>query len=160
MEFGWVGNLLTGVQTSSIRPSEKIGRRDVCESLSLIVFSFPRNVGESFSLVAINNLIGEWIAEKISRKTLACSAGVFFERAICLRKRHVEIAPTVRVTISTPPNLIKDGDHSTITNTNKVSPTQNTPALQARKTSSFVDSLPHSFVYLSVFWLSEIGMWS
>ena len=45
---------------------------------------------------------------------VACSAGVFFERAIC--SRHVEIsrreeemgpvlAPTVRVTISTLPNL-------------------------------------------------------
>ena len=44
---------------------------------------------------------------------LACSAGVFFERAICSRKRHVEtspfpsfaLAPTARVTISTLPNL-------------------------------------------------------
>ena len=47
-------------------------------------------------------------------KNLACSAGVFFERAIC--SRHVEtsrreeemgpvLAPTVRVTISTLPNL-------------------------------------------------------
>ena len=44
------------------------------------------------------------------------------------------LAPTVRVTISTLPNLplslIKDGGYN-ITNTNKVSPTQNTPALQA-----------------------------
>ena len=54
---------------------------------------------------------------------VACSAGVFFERAVCSRKRHVEtsrreeemghpppfpsftLAPTVRVTISTLPNL-------------------------------------------------------
>ena len=54
---------------------------------------------------------------------VACSAGVFFERAVCPRKRHVEtsrreeemghpplfpsftLAPTVRVTISTLPNL-------------------------------------------------------
>ena len=28
-------------------PSEKIGRRDVCESLIIIVFLFPRNVGDS-----------------------------------------------------------------------------------------------------------------
>ena len=45
---------------------------------------------------------------------VACNAGVFFERAIC--SRHVEtfqreeemgpvLAPTVRVTISTLPNL-------------------------------------------------------
>ena len=32
MEFGWVGNLLTCVQTCP-PPSEKIGRRDVCEWL-------------------------------------------------------------------------------------------------------------------------------
>ena len=40
---------------------------------------------------------------------LACSAGVFFERAICSRKCHVETSQreeaTVRVTISTLPNL-------------------------------------------------------
>ena len=40
---------------------------------------------------------------------LACSAGVFFERAICSRKCHVETCQreeaTVRVTISTLPNL-------------------------------------------------------
>ena len=44
---------------------------------------------------------------------VACSAGVFFERAICSRKRHVETSRreeemwrvTVRVTISTLPNL-------------------------------------------------------
>ena len=46
------------------------------------------------------------------------------------------LAPTVRVTISTLPNQshrrkIKDGGHNNITNTNKVSPTKNTPALQA-----------------------------
>ena len=27
-------------------PSVKIGRRDVCESLTIIVFLFPRNVGD------------------------------------------------------------------------------------------------------------------
>ena len=40
---------------------------------------------------------------------LACSAGVFFERAICSRKCHVETCQreeaTLRVTISTLPNL-------------------------------------------------------
>ena len=46
------------------------------------------------------------------------------------------LAPTVRVTISTLPNQshrrkIKDGGHNNITNTNKVSPTKNMPALQA-----------------------------
>ena len=48
---------------------------------------------------------------------LACSAGVFFGRAICSRKRHC--------------HKIKNGGYNNITNTNKVSPTQNTPALQA-----------------------------
>ena len=46
------------------------------------------------------------------------------------------LAPTVRVTISTLPNQfhrrkIKDSGYNNITNTNKVSPTKNTPALQA-----------------------------
>ena len=45
------------------------------------------------------------------------------------------LAPTVRVTISTLPNQfhrrkIKDG-YNNVTNTDKVSPTKNTPALQA-----------------------------
>ena len=80
---------------------------------------------------------------------LACSAGVFFEREICSQKRHVEtsqreevffssppppfppfaLAPTVRVTAL----KIKDGGYNNITKTNKVSPTQNTPALQAKE---------------------------
>ena len=46
------------------------------------------------------------------------------------RRRSGE-SPTVRVTTSTLPNLIKDGGYKNITNTNKVSPTQITPALQA-----------------------------
>ena len=54
---------------------------------------------------------------------VACSAGVFFERAICSRKRHVET--------SRREDKIKDGGYNNITNTNKVSPNQNTPALQA-----------------------------
>jgi len=45
------------------------------------------------------------------------------------------LAPTVRATILLSPifhcHKIKDGGCSNITNTNKVSPTQNTPALQA-----------------------------
>ena len=83
---------------------------------------------------------------------VACSAGISFERAICSRKRHVETSRreeemgrvfrprtycSVRVTISLPDlplssgHKIKDGGYNNITNTNKVSPTQNTPALQA-----------------------------
>ena len=51
---------------------------------------------------------------------IACSAGVFFERAICSRKRHVETSR-------------REEEMGRVnTNTNKVSPTQNTPALQAR----------------------------
>ena len=57
---------------------------------------------------------------------LACSAGVFFERAICSRKRHVILSPIFHC------HKIKDGGYNNITNTNKVSPAQNTPALQAR----------------------------
>ena len=108
----------------------------------------------------LNKRILRFILQDYS-SPLACSAGVFFERAICSRKRHVEtsrreeemgrvkgsgegagresiffspppppfpsfaLAPTVRVTISTLPYLPLS------TNTNKVSPTQNTPALQA-----------------------------
>ena len=30
------------------------------------------------------------VAWELARRQIACSAGVFFERAICLRKRHVE----------------------------------------------------------------------
>ena len=41
------------------------------------------------------------------------------------------LAPTVRVTISTLPNLPLSLLNNNITNTNKVSPTHNTPALQA-----------------------------
>ena len=76
---------------------------------------------------------------------VACSAGVFFERAICSRKRHVETSPPPPFLLS-PSHLpqgllfllspifhchkIKDGGYNN-TNTNKVSPAQNTPALQA-----------------------------
>ena len=106
---------------------------------------------------------------------VACSAGVFFERAICLRKRHVEtsrreeemgrlkgsgegagrekrkrrifsplpLPPFLLLPSHLPEGLlfllspifhchkIKDGGYNNITNTNKVSPTQITPALQA-----------------------------
>ena len=34
-------------------PSEKIGRGDVCESPTIIVFPFPRNVGDSLWLVVM-----------------------------------------------------------------------------------------------------------
>ena len=48
------------------------------------------------------------------------------------------LAPNVRVTISTLRPIfhchkIKDGGYNNITNTHKVSPTQNTPGLQATK---------------------------
>ena len=110
---------------------------------------------------------------------LACSAGVFFERAICSRKRHVEtfrrgngasqrergkggereekiffspppppfpsfvLTPTVRerlLFLLSPIfhcHKIKDGGYNNITNTNKVSLTQNTPALQAISALAF-----------------------
>ena len=48
-------------------------------------------------------------APENTQEKLACSAGVFFEREICSRKCYV-----------------KDGGYNNITNTNKVSPTQNT----------------------------------
>ena len=83
---------------------------------------------------------------------LACSAGVFFEGAICSRKRHVETSWTeeemgwVKGSWEGAPShlpkgllfllspifhchKIKDGGYNNITNTKKVSPTQNTPAL-------------------------------
>ena len=60
------------------------------------------------------------------------------------------LAPTVRVTISTLPNLlspinlrchrIKDGGYKNIKSANKVSPTQNTPALQASKIQKTQDA--------------------
>ena len=81
---------------------------------------------------------------------LACSAGVFFEREICSQKRHVETSQREEVFFSSPPPpfrprtyrkgyyfysalKIKDGGYNNITKTNKVSPTQNTPALQAKE---------------------------
>ena len=56
------------------------------------------------STIITNYPMGHWY---LTVYCIACSAGVFFERAICSRKRHVEtsLAPTVRVTISTLPNL-------------------------------------------------------
>ena len=74
---------------------------------------------------------------------LACSAGVFFERTICSRKRHVETSRREEemgrvkglLFLLSPVfhcHKIKDGGYNNITNTNKVSPTQNTPALQAK----------------------------
>ena len=42
------GSLCTDVTP----PSVKIGRGDVCEPPTIIVFPFPRNVGDSLSLVA------------------------------------------------------------------------------------------------------------
>ena len=70
---------------------------------------------------------------------LACSAGVFFERAICSRKRHVETSrreEEMGYYFYSPQSstVIKSKMAATTilrTNTNKVSPTQNTPALQA-----------------------------
>ena len=60
------------------------------------------------------------------------------------------LAPTIRVTISTLPNLlspinlhchrIKDGGYKNIKSANKVSPTQNTPALQASKIQKTQDA--------------------
>ena len=83
---------------------------------------------------------------------IACSAGVFFERAICSRKRHVETSRREeemgRVKgsgysegyyfYSPQSSTVKDGGYNKITNTNKVSPTQNTPALQAITNKSII----------------------
>ena len=71
-----------------------------------------------------------------STVNVACSAGVFFERAICSRKRHVETSRREeRFPLSSifHCHKIKDGGYYNITNCNgnKVSPTQNTPELQA-----------------------------
>ena len=69
---------------------------------------------------------------------LACSAGVFFKRAICSPKGHVETSrreEEIGLLFLLSPifhcHKMKDGGYSNITYTNKVSPTQNTPALQA-----------------------------
>ena len=40
-------DFLVSLCTDGPLPSEKIGERDVCELPSLIVFPFPRNMGES-----------------------------------------------------------------------------------------------------------------
>ena len=40
-------HILASLFTEVPPPSEKMRRRDVCDSPSLIVFQFPRNVGES-----------------------------------------------------------------------------------------------------------------
>ena len=80
---------------------------------------------------------------------IACSAGVFFERAICSRKRHVETSRREEemgrvkglLLLLSPIfhcHKIKDGGYNNITNTNKVSPTQNTPALQAITNKSII----------------------
>ena len=72
----------------------------------------------------------DWTKPKLDRyytnKRLACSARVFFERAICSRLLFL-LSPIFHC------HKIKDGGYNNITNTNKVSPTQNTPALQANK---------------------------
>ena len=84
----------------------------------------------------MNSSVGSRDTELLDNPYLACSAGVFFERAICSRKRHVEtsrreeemervLSPIFHC------HKIKDGGYNNITNTNKVSPAQNTPALQA-----------------------------
>ena len=119
---------------------------------------------------------------------LASSAGVFFEREIFSRKRHVETSRrdeemgeskgtgrgrgerkkkrrifflpfpsplsffrprTYRTGYyfyspqsSMHSHKIKDGNYNNITNTNKVSPTQNTPALQATKNYDLVLAFP------------------
>ena len=82
---------------------------------------------------------------------LACSAGVFFERAICSRKRHVETSRREEemgrvkglLLLLSPIfhcHKIKDGGYTNITSANKVSPTQNTPALQASKIQKTQDA--------------------
>ena len=99
------------------------------------------------------------LQEQISRRevfrqlrsftNIACSAGVFFERAICSRKRHVETSRREEemgrvkglLFLLSPIfhcHKIKDGGYNNITNTNKVSPTQNTPALQAITNKSII----------------------
>ena len=99
------------------------------------------------------------LQEQISRRevfrqlrsftNIACSAGVFFERAICSRKRHVETSRREEemgrvkglLFLLSPIfhcHKIKDGGYNKITNTNKVSPTQNTPALQAITNKSII----------------------
>ena len=99
------------------------------------------------------------LQEQISRRevfrqlrsftNIACSAGVFFERAICSRKRHVETSRREEemgrvkglLLLLSPIfhcHKIKDGGYNNITNTNKVSPTQNTPALQAITNKSVI----------------------
>ena len=74
--------------------------------------------------------------ETNSTVNVACSAGVFFGRAICSRKRHVETSRREERFVLSPIfhcHKIKDGGYNNITNCNrnKVSPTQNTPTLQA-----------------------------
>ena len=58
-------------------------------------------------------------AEFLSLSALACSAGVFFERAICSRKRHVETSGREEEMGRVK---IKDSGYNNITNRNKVSP--------------------------------------
>ena len=40
-------SIMTSLCTDVPHPSVKIGRGDVCESPTIIVFPFPRNVGDS-----------------------------------------------------------------------------------------------------------------
>ena len=94
----------------------------------------------------------------LSNQNLACSAGVFFERAICSRKCHVETSRREEemgrvkglLFLLSPIfhcHKIKDGGYNNITNTNKVSPTQNTPALQANQNSVFAQTwLAETFI--------------
>ena len=69
----------------------------------------------------------------IKCRSVACNEGVFFGRAICSRKRHAETfrrEGEMRRFLLSPIfhcHKIKDG-------TNKVSPTQNTTALQVSRT--------------------------
>ena len=67
----------------------------------------------------------------VNKQHLACSAGVFFERAICSRKRHVETSRREEemgrvkglLFLLSPIfhcHKIKDGGYNNITNTNKV----------------------------------------
>ena len=75
-------------------------------------------------------------------KKLACGAGVFFERAICSQKRHVETKGYYFYSPQSSTVIKSKMAATTILrtrtgHTNKVSPTQNIPALQARKKSVF-----------------------
>ena len=80
----------------------------------------------------------EGVAIILGKCLIVCSAGDLFGRAICSRNRHAETSshiPQGLLFLVSPIfhcHKIKDGGYNNITNTNKVSPTQNTPALQAK----------------------------